>query len=173
MSGTARTIGGAILLVLRLATAGLFIWAATVKLSDPVAFATSINGFKILPRHHGMLQPLAFMVPWTELVCAAALVVGFWGRSAALVLGGMLAIFAAAVVSVILRPDISVECGCFGKFTLLCPPGEADWCNVIQNGILIALALPVMIWGPGLFSWDRWAENRCRMARLDDAEKAS
>lgn len=174
MSGTANTIGRTMLLILRLLTAALFIWAASVKLGDPRAFASSIGGFKILPDRHPMLQPLAFMVPWTELVCAAALILGFWGRAAAMALAGMLVVFAAAVASVIFRPGLHVECGCFGKFTLLCPPGEVGWCNVIQNGILIAIALPVMIWGPGLFSWDSWARHRCRMTRSDarlDAEQ--
>ncbi len=164
-----RQFGRVVLLALRLLTAGLFIWAASVKLGwfDPTSlhpirdFRESIQGFHILPEH--LTDPLAFLVPWTELVCAAALVVGFWGRSAALVLAGLLLTFIGAIISVIVRPGINVECGCFGKFTLMCPPGEAGWCNVGQNAVLIAIALPIIIWGPGALSLDSRAPRRSRI----------
>lgn len=153
-----RTIGRSVLLVLRLATAGLFVWAALVKLGDPREFLFSIKGFKILPEH--MLEPLAYMVPWTELVCAAALLLGFWARSAALVVGGMLVVFVGAILSVLAR-KMSVACGCFGDFSVLCPAGAVGWCNIGQNALLFAIALPVMIWGPGALSWDSRAAGRC------------
>lgn len=158
MSG-GRAFGRAVLLVLRLLTAGLFVTAAVVKLADPLEFRASINGFKILPEH--VLDPLAFMVPWTELVCALALILGFWARSAALVIGAMLVLFMGAIVSVLAR-DMHVECGCFGDYSLLCKPGAVGWCNVLQNAIFLAIALPVMIWGPGALSWDSRAAERCR-----------
>jgi len=164
-----RAAGRASLLVLRLATAGLFVWAAVVKLSGPRDFLYSIKGFKILPEH--VLQPLAFMVPWTELVCAIALVFGLWGRSAALVLGTMLVVFMGAIVAVLAR-DMHVECGCFGDFSLLCKAGAVGWCNVGQNALMLAIALPVMIWGPGALSWDSWARRRCRRS-VDLAEAAT
>jgi len=142
-----------LLIVSRLATAVLFAWAAMEKLKSPRDFYFSIKGFQLLPEH--MLQPLAFMVPWVELVCAAALLVGFWARSAAIVIGGMLLVFIGAVVSVLVRPDLHVECGCFGDFTLLCAPGEVGWCNVGQNLLLFLVAFPVMAWGPGWLALDR------------------
>lgn len=156
--------GGALLLILRLATAGLFVWAASVKLAEPRDFLFSIKGFKILPESHAMLEALAFMVPWTEMVCAIALIIGFWGRAAAIVIGGMLVVFVGAILSVLVR-GMSVECGCFGDFSFLCPPGAIGWCNIGQNALLFAIALPVMIWGPGPLSWDHYARHRCRMAR--------
>jgi uncharacterized membrane protein YphA (DoxX/SURF4 family) len=166
MNTTARDFGAALLLVLRLATAGLFVWAAVVKLADPRDFLFSINGFKIVPEH--MLDPLAFMVPWTEMVCAAALIVGFWGRAAALVIGAMLVVFVGAILSVLAR-GMSVECGCFGDFSLLCRGGTIGWCNVGQNALLFAIALPVMVWGPGALSWDARAQRRCRRAEDEQA----
>ncbi|MCC7389797.1 MAG: DoxX family membrane protein [Phycisphaerales bacterium] len=156
-SSVQRVLGGLALLVLRLALAGLFAWAAWVKLQDPRAFYFSIKGFQILPEH--MLEPLAFMVPWTELVCAAALVLGFWARSAAIVLGAMLMVFIAAILSVLMR-DMHVECGCFGDFAFLCPPGAVGWCNIAQNALMFLLAFPVMAWGPGLLAWNSNTDAR-------------
>lgn len=160
-----KAIGRVSLLVLRLVTAGLFLWAASVKFGDVRAFRQSIKGFHLLPEH--VLDPLAFIVPWTEVVCALALILGFWARSAALVIGTMLVLFAVAVASALMRPEIHVECGCFGKYTLLCPPGEVGWCNVGQNALLLAIALPVLFWGPGILSLDRWSAARAKRACVD------
>lgn len=146
-----RVMGGLGLLLLRVATAGLFLWAAYEKLKNPRAFYFSIKGFDALPEH--MLQPLTFMVPWTEVACAAALLFGIWARSAAIVIGAMLLGFIGAIASVLVR-GMHVECGCFGDFALLCPPGAVGWCNIGQNALLFAIALPLMIWGPGFLSWD-------------------
>jgi uncharacterized membrane protein YphA (DoxX/SURF4 family) len=166
-----RIAGRSALLVLRLATAGLFITAAVVKLTDPLDFRTSIKGFKLLPEH--ILDPLAFVVPWTELVCAAALIAGFWSRSAALVLGAMLVLFMGAIASVLFR-DMHVECGCFGDYSFLCKPGAVGWCNVGQNALLLAIALPVVFWGPGALSWDSRAARRCRgVAAVGPVDSAS
>lgn len=153
-----RVIGRTVLLILRLATAGLFTWAALVKLSDTRDFVFSIKGFELLPEH--MLEPLAYMVPWIELVCAAALLVGFWARPAAVVIGGMLVVFIGAILSVLAR-KMSVECGCFGDFSFLCEPGAIGWCNIWQNVLLFAIALPVMLWGPGALSWDSRPIRSC------------
>lgn len=161
-STAARAFGGFCLLVLRIGIAGVFAWAAWIKLQDPRAFYFSIKGFQILPQH--TIEPLAFMVPWTEMVCAAALVLGCWARAGAIVLGTMLLVFIGAILSVLMR-DMHVECGCFGDFSLLCPPGAVGWCNIGQNALLFALALPVMIWGPGLLSLDAPASRTaCRPA---------
>lgn len=169
MSASAGVIFGRfLLLVLRVVTGGLFLWAATMKLRDPLEFYFSIKGFKLLPEH--ILDPLAFVVPWTEIVCGVALVVGAWSRSAALVIGGMLVVFMGAILSVILREDVHVECGCFGDFTLMCPPGAVGWCNIGQNAVLLAIALPVMIWGGGMLSVDRALGGRPAPVDSGDAD---
>lgn len=154
-----KVLAGIGLLVLRVAFAGLFVWAAWIKLQDPRAFYFSIKGFQILPVH--TIEPLAFMVPWTEMACAVALVLGLWGRAAAAALGAMLLGFIGAILSVLVR-DMHVECGCFGDFSLMCPPGAVGWCNIGQNALMLLLALPVIIWGPGLLSLDALAGDRAR-----------
>ena len=153
-----RMIGRIFLLVLRLALAGLFVWAATVKLQDPRAFLYSIKGFDLLPAH--ILEPLAFMVPWTEIVCAGALVFGIWSRAAALALVGMLIAFIGAILSAIVR-KLVVECGCFGDYSFMCKPGAIGWCNIWQNGVLLLVALPIVLWGGGALSIDSLVARRC------------
>lgn len=160
--------GRAVLLLLRLTIGGLFLFAAVLKIQDPLQFYFSIKGFQILPEH--ILQPLAFMVPWIEVVCGLALLTGTWAKAAALVIGGMLLVFMGAILSVIVRTDIHVECGCFGDFSPFCPKGAVGWCNIGQNAVLLAIALPVMLWGAGSLSLDGMLAARRADAEGQDVD---
>jgi len=141
-----------VLLLVRLALAAVFAFAAALKIADPQAFAFSIHGFKIVPEQ--LVPAAAFVVPWTEMVCAAAIVLGLWSRSAALILSVMLLAFIGAIVSALLRTDVDPKCGCFGDFGLLCPPDKIGWCNVAQNILLLVGSAAVTIWGAGYLSLD-------------------
>lgn len=164
-----RAIERVVLLVLRLALGGLFLYAAYIKL-DPFgppgaaqAFADSIKGFKLLPPEGDHLVVLAtFAVPWVEAIAGAMLVLGLWSRAAALVLLLNLAAFVAAIVSVLER-GISTKCGCFGKFSPFCPE-QITTCNIVQNGVLAVIALVIVLRGGGMLSLDRDASRRARLA---------
>jgi uncharacterized membrane protein YphA (DoxX/SURF4 family) len=160
--------GRSVLLLLRVTIGGLFLFAAVLKIQDPLQFYFSIKGFQLLPEH--ILQPLAFMVPWIEVACGLALLTGAWAKSAALVLGGMLVVFMGAILSVIVRTDIHVECGCFGDFSPFCPKGAVGWCNIGQNAVLLAIALPVMLWGAGVLSIDGALGARSAAAEGPDVD---
>lgn len=149
-----RVIEGLVLLLLRLALGGVFVWAAWVKLDDPQAFADTIKGFKLLPAAGDHLVVLAsFAVPWVEMLAGAVLMLGLWTRAAALVLLINLLSFIAAIVSVLQR-GISTKCGCFGELSPFCPE-EISGCNIVQNSILGAMALVLLIRGRGLLGLDR------------------
>lgn len=122
---------------LRLALGGLFLWAGWIKISHPQDFVDAIKGYRLLPEDH-LVVLTTFAVPWIEIVCAAALIVGFWTRAAAATIGLMLVTFMAAGVSVILR-GIDVRCGCFGEQGLLCS-GELGWCHIGENSLMLAAA---------------------------------
>jgi uncharacterized membrane protein YphA (DoxX/SURF4 family) len=87
-----------------------FVAAALPKLADPPSFAHMIYNYRIAP---GPLVNLsALVLPWLELLCGVALLLGIWSRTAALVVGGLLVVFTAAVSLNLLRGH-AVECGCF------------------------------------------------------------
>lgn len=140
-----------IALLSRLALAGVFGLAAGVKLAGPQEFAFAVKGFDLLPDHLAVLA--TFVVPWTEALCAALLVLGLWSRAAALVLAGLLVAFIAGIGSVLAR-GMSVECGCFGKLSPFCT-GPLGWCNIVQNLVLLGLSLVVLALGPGYLALDR------------------
>lgn len=96
----------------RVFLAGIFLWAGTVKLMNPLDFADSIATFKLLGVRWINLQALA--LPWFEVICAVALLIGSQRRSALTALFGLTVMFALALFSAIVR-GIPVDCGCFGS----------------------------------------------------------
>lgn len=137
-------------IVFRLATAAVFLFAAVVKISDPQAFAMSIQSFDFMPDH--LVTVSAFVVPWTEAVVGVALVLGVWTRAASLVYLVLLGTF-TGLIFVTLQRGLEVTCGCFGKFKLLCEPGVTE-CNLQQNALLLGVGLVTLILGAGRWSVD-------------------
>lgn len=128
---------------------GIFLAAAYFKLrpspgrfvpSGPQDFFGAVSGFKTgLPTW--ALHFTTFAVPWVEVICAVALIVGIWTRAAAAVIGGMLLVFTGLVISALLR-DLNIKCGCFGDSGLICP-GAVGWCKVFENGLMLGAAVAV------------------------------
>lgn len=148
-------LGSVILLVLRAFLGGVFLFAASVKLSDPQQFAFGIDAYRLIPsdaKHLTMLG--AFVVPWLELFVGAMLVLGLWGRSAALVATSLMALFVYAVWSVIAR-DLDVTCACFGKLKgpFGCE-GPIGTCKLAENLTLLAVSFLLTLLGPGRISVD-------------------
>lgn len=151
-------VGRLLLLVCRLAVAALFLFAAYQKLfapeSGPQKFAMSINSFKILPEHLVLLA--TGVIPWIEVLCGLLLIVGLWTRAAATLLATMLVVFTVAVASVLLR-NMSLTCGCFGKFSLLCPHDKMTWCKIGENALILLPTLLVAVFGGGILALDNRA----------------
>ncbi len=130
----------------RFALGGLFLLAAFNKLfveRGPQHFAASVKAFKAIdPDQAPMLFQLAvFGTPWVEIFAGVALILGLWTRAAAGVIAGLLVVFIALIVSVILR-DLNTECGCFGKLSPFCGD-KVGVCNIVQNIVLLAMALAI------------------------------
>lgn len=136
---------GWVALPCRLLLGGLFVLAAVLKVSSPMQFAEAIAGFKIVPAH--LVGVVTFVIPWTELVAGAMLLLGWWSRAAALVISALLLSFIAGVISVIIR-GIDTKCSCFGDLEWPCGAG-VGWCQVIRNLVMLAMAGVVLRWGPG------------------------
>jgi putative oxidoreductase len=154
---------------LRLALGGIFLAAAWFKLrppknalamSGPQDFSNAIKAFKLdLP--DAMVRFTTSAVPWTEAICAILLILGFWTRAAAALIALMTTLFTALVASAVMR-KLNIECGCFGDRGLICT-GPVGWCKVLENGLLIAAALALMLTRTHAISVDG-----LRSGRLDD-----
>lgn len=153
-----KAVGDLLLLILRLGIAGLFLFAAWQKLFDPESgpqkFAGSVNSFKILPEHLVYLATSA--IPWIEVICALLLLVGLWTRASATLLAALVVVFTGAVASVLLR-NMSVTCGCFGRFSLICPHDKLSWCKIGENALILLPTVLVAVFGGGFLALDRRA----------------
>ncbi|WP_243301344.1 MauE/DoxX family redox-associated membrane protein [Geothrix oryzisoli] len=98
-------------LAVRILLGLVFIAAALPKIGDPPAFAKAIWAYQLVPGR--LLNPMALALPWLELVCGLALVLGIWVRAAGVWIAALLLSFTLAL-SVNLGRRHPVDCGCFG-----------------------------------------------------------
>jgi uncharacterized membrane protein YphA (DoxX/SURF4 family) len=128
------------------ALAALFLYAAYQKLghvNSPQIFSDSVRAFRVdVMGDIGVRMATAF-TPWIEVVAGVLLLLGIWTRAAAAVLNIMLVMFIVLILRAI-QNGYDLECGCFGDLSPFCPK-KVGYCNVVQNGVLLAMGLLVML----------------------------
>ena len=82
-------------LALRTFIGGYFVFAAIPKIMEPLAFATSIAHYGIMPSW--AVNGYALIVAWLELVAGISLVAGFRVRASSAICGALLVMFTLAV----------------------------------------------------------------------------
>ncbi|HEX7477146.1 MAG TPA: MauE/DoxX family redox-associated membrane protein [Polyangiales bacterium] len=122
----------------RIALAGVFVAAALPKLLDPIAFATDVQNYRLLPET--LVGPFAVILPCGELVVALGLLLSPYQRGAALVGTLLLGGFAIAMGQSRLR-GIDLRCGCFGAAL----DAKVSWLTVARSAGLALLS--------GTLSW--------------------
>lgn len=100
--------------IIRWIVGGLFIYAGALKAGDPAQFIRDIWNY------HLVAEPAAYwiaaFVPYLEIVAGIALITGLQRRGAHLIIGSMLVVFIAFLVSAWAR-GLEISCGCFGTAT--------------------------------------------------------
>ena len=134
-------MGRAFIFAARIIVGGVFIYASGSKIIDPAAFARAIVNYQILPPM--LVNPVALVLPWLELVCGICLVAGFLKRGSALVAAMLLLVFIGALAQSIYR-GLDIRCGCFSLDTKGAISGYLD---IIRDMVLLAMA--------GLILWHR------------------
>jgi len=94
----------------QIALGAVFVASAIPKLVDPPAFAHMIYNYRLLPGT--LVNALALVMPWIELLVGVLLVLGAWRREAALVAALLLVVFLGAIGWNLLRGH-AIDCGCF------------------------------------------------------------
>lgn len=141
----------AVTLIVRVLIGALFIGAGALKVGHFNDLAAAIAGFRILPE--AAVGPLAVVLPFFEIGVGVYLVVGLFTRAAATIAGILMAVYAAAIASAVLR-HIPANCGCFGPSDT----ATADWPHVVADLALAAVCALVAWRAPGLLAID----NRIR-----------
>ena len=87
----------------------IFIYAGSIKLLEPVNFATLIGAYGIVPE--SLLMPVAIVLPTLEVIAGIGLMFDVEGSLA--VIAALLALF-MAILGYGIWMGLDVDCGCFG-----------------------------------------------------------
>jgi len=117
----------------RLAIGLLFLASALAKIGDTGALATQVHNFRLVPLWSENL--LAMVLPWIELLCGLALVLGVRARAGAWVVLASLIVFTVAIGTAMAR-GLDFECGCFGT----ADGTRVGWVKLAENVGMIVLA---------------------------------
>ena len=96
---------------IRIALGGTFVFAGVLKISDPARFASAVGSYRFAP--HELVNLIAILVPWIEVIAGLCVVTGIWLRPGAIILVVMTGTFLPAISSALAR-GLNIECGCFG-----------------------------------------------------------
>ncbi|HJX52860.1 MAG TPA: MauE/DoxX family redox-associated membrane protein [Polyangia bacterium] len=142
-------------LAARLYLAAIFLFACWHKILQPAAFALDIATYQILPL--GLVNPLAIVLPWVELVAGLMLLLGFRTRAAALLVAGMMAMFTVAIAIAVAK-GLDMSCGCFAS------QGSAEdpisWRTILRDLSWLLLAAYVFIFDRRPIGLDRLLGRR-------------
>jgi uncharacterized membrane protein YphA (DoxX/SURF4 family) len=97
-------------LVCRWSLGFMFVVSSFHKIIDPAQFAKIIYGYQLVPVI--VINLVAIILPYLELFSGAALIVGIYPRSAAVILNVMLVSFIIAISYNLMRGHV-FDCGCF------------------------------------------------------------
>ena len=133
----------------QIALGAVFVAAALPKIKDPPAFAHMIYNYRLVPA--GLVNGLALVMPWIELVVGILLIVGAWRREAAVVATLLLLVFLGAIGWNLARGH-AIDCGCFDVRSAGKTPGELlsdmKWVLVRDVGLLMLAAQVLLATSP-------------------------
>ena len=99
-----------IVLLVRLVLVAAFLLAAISKIQDPVAFAISVESYRILTGQAVLW--VALVLPWLELVIGFGLLIPKMRRASSLLIILLLFIFVGLHASAWIR-GLDISCGCY------------------------------------------------------------
>ena len=94
----------------RLVVGVIFVYASVYKIIEPGSFAKSIWFYHLVPG--SLINLIALVLPWVELLAGLGLIFGVLYRGAALWVNAMTVVFIAALTSAVAR-GLNIDCGCF------------------------------------------------------------
>ena len=141
-------------LLFRLFLGCLFLYAGLIKIVDPPGFAQALYNYHILPGW--MINPLAIVLPWVEVMAGAGLLAGIMIPGGALVVTGLLAIFAVVLGTSLMR-GLDVACGCFSTSATAEP---ITWLYLVRDLLLLGMGVHILLFDQGYASLARLIQTR-------------
>jgi putative oxidoreductase len=116
-----------------------FIYASYNKILFPADFAKIIYGYDLFPI--ALINLIAIILPFLELVAALALITGVYPRSAVLIVNVLLVAF-IILLSINLIRGHEFDCGCFAIQNS--GPTAATEVTLIRDFIYLALGIQIL-----------------------------
>ncbi len=136
-----------IVLLARLALAGVFVTAALQKIADPLAFVNAVDAFRVVDAR--LSDWVALCLPWLELVVGVGILLPVIRRASGALIGLLLLFFIALHLSAWAR-GLDISCGCFVAET---GEASADYRWLILRNLLLMGAVILV------FKQDRRTNN--------------
>lgn len=147
-----RTVQPWLSMVVRLAMAGILIFAAVPKMLDIPQSVRAVRAYQLLPE--AVVPFVGTMLPFVELALAVVLLVGAFTRLAAIVWLLMMAGFLVGVIWAWSK-GLQIDCGCFGGGGELEEGEEATYLvHLFERLGFIALGTYLAVWPRSRFSVD-------------------
>ena len=119
-----------LLFLFRIIVGLVFIYAGTLKISDPAGFSDAINNYDLLPL--SFVNFFAITLPWIEVVAGLFLLFGISVKENSFIISAMLVVFLLAIV-ISLGRGLNIECGCFGTSS----GTKVGIIKLVENSILL------------------------------------
>ncbi|OGU27364.1 MAG: hypothetical protein A2057_10440 [Ignavibacteria bacterium GWA2_35_9] len=134
-----------LLLVIRIVTGFIFLYAGIEKISDAEGFARTINNYKLLP--FSFTNMAALTLPWIEVTTGILLIFGIRVKENAFIISALLGIFIIAISISLLR-GLNIDCGCFGTSSGI----KIGFLKLFENVLLLLLGIQLIYFGGGSIS---------------------
>ncbi len=120
--------------LLRAVLGAVFVLSGVLKAAAPDRFLIDTHAFGITPYFASYLT--AVFLPWLEIAAGAALIFKRALLGASSLLGGLTAVFIAAILMVWIR-GVDLNCGCFGDWLVFTSyPGHIGFNLLLLAGLL-------------------------------------
>jgi uncharacterized membrane protein YphA (DoxX/SURF4 family) len=117
-----------------------FIYASFHKIISPADFAKIVYGYDLFPEM--FINLIAIVLPFLELVAGFALIIGFYPRSAAVIINVLLLTF-IGVLAINLFRGHEFDCGCFSAdqsgYT------SSSEVTLVRDGIYFILGMQIVL----------------------------
>jgi hypothetical protein len=122
-------------LLSRLVLGGVLFAAGWLKIFTPTKSAMAVRAYEVLPI--GLANFVGIALPWLEVGFGILLIIGVAVRLSAIVGGGLMLLFIAAISQAWAR-GLSIDCGCFGGGGAV-DPGQTKYLSEILRDTGLAL----------------------------------
>jgi len=140
--------------LLRVALGAVFIVASLDKIQNPEALAATIANYRLLP--YNVINGMAIVLPWLEVVTGILLVLGVWIRASTIIVWGLLFAFSIAISQALAR-GLDISCGCF---TTNPDANRMSLWTLIWDLIWFCWGILIWIFDHGHYSFFKFLDSR-------------